>query len=154
MSAITWSEAELHRLPGATARGARNILMDDEWATSWAKLARKLSAIGSLKDDWDGLGASAPSPEVKQAADRLFANRRQYDPYTPPNRIIAGPDGSIVFEWRLGLSGLQMQIDEPGQVTFVLESPGEEPHIWSDRFDRTNLESTWEDDRQYPSATG
>jgi hypothetical protein len=66
---------------------------------AWEAVLGKLEEFRKLKDDWDGEGSPAPEGEVIDAANRL-ANAAGADGTTAaPDRVLAGVNGTISFEW-------------------------------------------------------
>jgi hypothetical protein len=64
----------------------------------WDARMAHLKAFRSLEDDWDGDGALAPGPDLADGAISL-AQSLQKQGIEPPDRVIAGVNGTIYFEW-------------------------------------------------------
>ena len=68
----------------------------------------------SLCDDWDGDGAVAPGVAVVDTAlTQAIRLRSKY--HNPPDRVIAGVNGSVVLEWFLFNRIEQMEIFSPNE---------------------------------------
>ena len=68
-------------------------------AAKWDQVIEQLNAMMSLEDDWDGLGAEAPSREIIIGAidlAELFRSRG----YPPPTRVAATPSATAGLEWQ------------------------------------------------------
>ena len=67
-------------------------------AGPWEPAVLKLVEFQHLGDNWDGLGALAPSRELLESAIGL-AYRFLDNGVDPPDCVVAGLEGSIMFEW-------------------------------------------------------
>src|SRR5438128_2349991 len=67
----------------------------------WQDILDRLNGFSGLQDDWDGLGATAPSVELLESALELARLLRQIG-YEPPSSVAAGPDGTVLFNWQAG----------------------------------------------------
>lgn len=65
---------------------------------TWQAVIGELSAFRALTDDWDGDGSLAPKSEVIDAA-MSKALQLQNEVHVPPDRVIAGVNGTVIFEW-------------------------------------------------------
>jgi hypothetical protein len=68
-------------------------------SAQWQIARRKIQEMYALQDDWDGNGATAPSPELVYSADRT-AQMLDLQGVDPPCRIMSSSEGTIVFEWQ------------------------------------------------------
>ncbi|MCE9531317.1 MAG: hypothetical protein K8T89_09380 [Planctomycetes bacterium] len=66
---------------------------------AWRKLIDELVAIRRLEDDWDGQGAQAPEVALVDSAIAL-ARYFQSNDWPTANFVIAGGNGTIIFEWQ------------------------------------------------------
>jgi hypothetical protein len=103
-------------------------------AEEWVSSANRLNDFDRLVDDWDGLGATAPHQDVIKSAKIFLSLKRKRDPESPPSRVLAAPDGSVVFEWQSGSTIFEVEIDAPGRANCMLEEPGKSPRFWTGRF--------------------
>ena len=81
--------------------------------------------------------ASERRPRIKtlsKARKYSFHSMRKQDPESPPSRVLAAPDGSIVFEWQSGSKIVEVEIDAPGRANYMLEEAGKSPRFWTGRF--------------------
>lgn len=86
-----------------------------------------LDEIAALRDDWDGQGAKAPLPVAVAEARRLAEKFRG----APADRVVAGPDGSVVFEWRAALF-LSAEVSGVGVVEWMRERLGGGFQHWTE----------------------
>lgn len=70
----------------------------EEGSRTWAELIDDLLSLRNLPDDWDGQGASAPHPAIVDGAIR-WAQWFRAEQVEPADRVIAGVNGTILFEW-------------------------------------------------------
>ena len=95
-SAFTASDDSL-RFPAEEA----NSCVGDQRAASetlWKDLVDDLLRIRMLNDDWDGQGAEAPHPDIIAGAITLTSYLKARN-YPPADRVIAGVNGTVYFEW-------------------------------------------------------
>lgn len=156
-TAITWFDANYNQSPsGATAPSAlmssRETQIAQYLEAKWNHIDSKLTALQQLTDDWDGLGASAPNLGVIHRARAFSARWRKQQPATPPSRVLAAPDGSVVFEWQDNSMILEVEINEPGRAHYTLEEPGKPPRFWTEPFEVTSRDATWATEGQSSPA--
>jgi hypothetical protein len=68
-------------------------------AGPWEPTVQKISAFQHIGDDWDGLGAIAPSRELLECAIGL-AYLLYEKGVAPPSRVVPGLEGAVLFEWQ------------------------------------------------------
>jgi len=82
---------------------------------AWEDRTNELRAIRTLPDDWDGEGSVAPSGALVDGAIGL-ARILQREDESPPDRIIAGVNGTIFFEWYLPVGYREIEVVAPGSA--------------------------------------
>ena len=98
----------------------RNPLITDPSAPlhhSWSRLIDDLLAIRNLEDDWDGQGAEAPHPTLADGAI-VLAQQLRANGKGPADRIIAGVNGTIFFEWYDSACYTEAEVTAPNEVVF------------------------------------
>lgn len=81
---------------------------------AWKNVMAELRDMRSLSDDWDGDGAVAPGVAVVDTAlTQAIRLRSEY--HNPPDRVIAGVNGSVLLEWFLFNRIEQMEIFAPNE---------------------------------------
>ncbi len=93
---------------------------------AWRKVVRALEPLRGLRNDWDGLGAAAPSIELVDSAIEL-ANYLSRIDHRAPTTVAPTPAGTILFTWedaeyweleiRLPYHAEWMRVDGRGTVT-------------------------------------
>jgi hypothetical protein len=110
-----------------------------EWRDKWRMVVRALEPLRRLRDNWDGLGAAAPSAGVVDTAIDLASHLSRHD-LPAPTTVAPTPAGTILFTWDNAWDEAQyweleirtpnwlewMQIDWDGAVTHG-EFPGRDP---------------------------
>jgi hypothetical protein len=81
----------------------------------WDGLIDRLLALRVLEDDWDGQGASAPDPGVIQFALRLAVQFRGAGK-PPADRVLAGVNGTVFFEWHTPAAYTEIEVVAPGRA--------------------------------------
>ena len=71
---------------------------DETVAFAWSKSFDELHRIRDLRNDWDGEGSEAPPPGLVDGAVTL-AQWLESEGTPSPERILAGQNGTIYFEW-------------------------------------------------------
>ena len=93
----------------------------------WRICIDQLHEIRNLEDDWDGLGAPAPSADVVDSAIQLI---RQIKPRAElaPMRVVPGVTGSVVFEWHHPDGSYEaLEITKPYSGEYISVLAGEQP---------------------------
>ena len=97
----------------------------DPWRTCFIQLLE----IRKLEDDWDGLGAPAPSVDMVDSAIQLL---RQMKSRTKPApmRVVPGVTGCIVFEWHYpDGSYYGIEITKPYSGEYIRVPAGQQPEL-------------------------
>jgi sulfur carrier protein ThiS len=81
-------------------------------AETWHSLIDQLLRIRNLQDDWDGEGTEAPHPALVDRAITL-AQYLQANGFPPAERVIAGVNGTIYFEWHTPLGYQEIEVLSP-----------------------------------------
>jgi len=81
-------------MPPAMHRAEKRVADADPWEPA----VQKIVGFQQLGDDWDGLGAKAPSRELLASAVGL-AYLFYEKGVDPPLCVVPGLDGSVNLEW-------------------------------------------------------
>ena len=84
----------------------------------WVRVVRSLQALASLRDNWDGLGAIAPSLAVVRTAVDV-AERQRDGEMGLPATAVATPAGTILFGWEEGQNYLEIEVISPTLVEWM-----------------------------------
>ena len=102
-----------------------------EDAGPWAPAVRKIVEFQHLGDNWDGLGAPAPTRELLASAIGL-AYMLYEDGVDPPHSVVPGLDGSVNFEWQDPDGTItEIEIDRPLHAEVMMMEPGKPPRFWT-----------------------
>lgn len=82
---------------------------------TWADVIDELLALRGLEDDWDGQGARSPDPALVDTALGVALKFRAAD-MPPAERVIAGVNGTVFFEWYLPTKYQEIEFTAPGQA--------------------------------------
>src|SRR5438132_11351375 len=98
----TLTAAQTQRVTSTTILENSALLTDQarRELDRWDEVVDDLLAMRALQDDWDGMGAEAPSSQLVESALR-FAQTLRRQGYPCPSRVGAGPNGTVLFEWQL-----------------------------------------------------
>ncbi|MBI3412068.1 MAG: hypothetical protein HY040_27370 [Planctomycetes bacterium] len=100
-------------------------------AGSWEPTIQKIAEYQDLGDDWDGLGAKAPTRELLHSAIGL-AYALFEKGVDPPHCVVPGLDGSVNFEWQYpDGTMMEVEIDRPLHADVMLIEPDQEPKFWT-----------------------
>jgi hypothetical protein len=83
----------------------------------WREVIRDLEPLRHLQENWDGLGAAAPTVSVAKSAielAKLLADRE----IDIPTSAVATPAGSILFAWE-GSEYFEIEIREPYRAEWM-----------------------------------
>jgi len=145
MTSITWTEMTDRELESDPPEPYIGVLMSaPESDSRWTRAEERLLVLRRLEADWDGLGADAPNPELVDSAVQFLAAFRRENPGRPPDSVVAGPNGQIVFEWQLDGLLFEAEMEEPGIVEWLRKEPGGPATTWSSIFWVTDQDVRWE----------
>ena len=109
--------------------------------SEWKKAIRKIHRMLALRDDWDGLGAKAPSSATVDHAIRVARAKLNTRDYPAPTRVIATPAGTIGLEWQKGPVYTEAEVGGSNQSDWMQIIPGREPTHWSEYVPEESVES-------------
>jgi hypothetical protein len=98
----------------------------------WRRVIRTIYRMVELRDDWDGLGASAPTMEVLSSAIRLAEDKFKTLDYPAPTRVVATPAGTVGFEWQQGSIYTEAEVVRSGHSEWMQLVPGYAPKHWTE----------------------
>ncbi len=96
----------------------------------WDQIIDGLLRMRALANDWDGQGASAPSPANVDRAIAWVREMHRYPQAVPPSRPVPGVTGEVVLEWQGESYYLLAEIVRPDQVEWMLAVDGEPTKHW------------------------
>jgi hypothetical protein len=121
---------ETRSINGTALRSRTSRETEDSSAVDWEEVIDEIVALQSLGDDWDGLGAIAPTPELLASAIGL-ATLLQKDGMDAPARAVAGTDGTVLLEWQaVDGSYCEVEVDRPFHADVMLVLPGQPAKHW------------------------
>jgi len=118
------------RAAGASLRNGTGTETEAGELDHWAAAINQVVALQHLGDNWDGLGAAAPTNELLASAVGLayLLKERGTD---APTRVVPGTDGAVIFEWQFpdGAYG-EIELLRPFYAEVMLLRPGEPARHW------------------------
>jgi hypothetical protein len=100
-------------------------------AGSWEPAVRKLVEFQHLGDNWDGLGATAPSRELLASAVGL-AYCFSETGVAPPDCVVPGLDGTVTWEWHdPDGTYTEVEIVRPLYAEAMMIAPGQPAKFWT-----------------------
>ncbi len=103
---------------------------------AWKKSIRMIHGMLALNDDWDGMGAKAPSSAlIFYAMEMAEAKLRTCD-YPAPTRVTATPAGTIGLEWQQGSTYTEAEIVAPYKSEWMQIAPGMPVKHWVESGER------------------
>ena len=100
-------------------------------AGAWEGSVHKLDTFRQLENDWDGLGAKAPSRDLLASAIGL-AHVLNEQGVQPPQAVVVGLDGSVIFEWQdADGTFAEVEIVRPYYAEVMLLEPGRPAKHWT-----------------------
>ena len=143
MNETTWSHFPNY-VSGSHKTTTLTLFPDAETSSNWSSIERELLALRRLENDWDGLGALAPAPEIVDSALTFVNSIRMQGPFLPPNRVLAGPLGEIVFEWQSSGSIFEAEIEKVGVAEIYSKENDRPPDIWEYQFNNLDdQDASW-----------
>src|SRR5215469_769673 len=80
---------------GPKVRAIQMAFEEAQVAEGWLNRQNDLKVIRRYRDDWDGMGASAPQPQLIDAAIRLLDSMKYRESISPPSAVSGTPMGHI-----------------------------------------------------------
>lgn len=96
---------------------------------AWVERIDDLLRMYRMEHDWDGDGALAPRVELIDSALRLSQQLRRQG-YDVPSRVVAGVNGTILFEWQCGDVYEEIEVTEPFKAEAMRITPGRPAEHW------------------------
>ena len=78
----------------------------------WSSIRKVIESFRELEEDWDGLGAKAPSEEIIRSAEFLVQSLR-HGGLPAPSRVVPGLEGAVIFEWQDQSTYLEIEVSKP-----------------------------------------
>lgn len=94
----------------------------EPYRMSWGDVTDQLLDLEQLEDDWDGMGALAPSKELVRSCGKFVRLARDQSKLGTPVFVVATPDGHVSFEWQ----GLSLRLEAeitPDAIQWVYSGP-------------------------------
>jgi len=115
----------------ARLRGADGEQEPGSDAGAWQPTVKKIVEFQHLGDDWDGQGAKSPSFDLLASAVGLAYVLYQQD-VDPPNCVVPGVDGTVIFEWHFPDGTYSdVEIIRPLYAEVMLLEPGKPAQHWT-----------------------
>lgn len=92
-------------------------------SNSWDSTLDALRTIGNLTDDWDGNGAIAPAYGIVETAI-AWAHHVAAKNFIPPSSVVAGPNGTILFNWQDENGFVDVEVTRPNYLEWMQIVPG------------------------------
>jgi hypothetical protein len=89
----------------------------DATGLTWRQVLDELLRIRSLEDDWDGEGTEAPAAELVDGAVALAQDLAAHD-WPAADRVIAGVNGTVYFEWHTPLGYQEIEVMSPTDAEY------------------------------------
>jgi hypothetical protein len=110
----------------------REITSESERVAGWDKAIRIMHTMLSLSDDWDGMGAIAPSRDIVFSALELGSAHRASRDFPAPTRVTATPSGTIGLEWQQPSVYTEVEIVASREFDWMQIKDGEPAKHWTD----------------------
>jgi hypothetical protein len=115
----------------AGASGEESPKEGAENAGIWEPTVQQIMRFRELRNDWDGFGAEAPSPDLLASAIGL-AYCFWEKGVDPPHRVAPGVSGSVILEWQEPDGGYaEVEIDGPLHAEVMAIEPGKPAKQWT-----------------------
>jgi hypothetical protein len=103
------------------------VTREDDRRKPWNTAIAKLHLMLSLQDDWDGMGADAPSKPIIISAIELVSQLSLRPDIVAPSRVAATPHGTVVLEWQQTAVYIEAEIVDPNTSEWMVVRDGESP---------------------------
>lgn len=116
-----WTNPEAFGQPSRGALTGRSSPSIENKETHWKQLHSALQNFKELGEDWDGNGASKPGWQLIAAADRWLQFMERRIGSTPPDSVMPGSLGEIVFVWQRPGLFIEATIEDETTVQWMTE---------------------------------
>ena len=100
-------------------------------AGPWEPAVQRIVEFQTLGDDWDGLGAKAPSRELLASAVGLAYLLHERG-VKPPVAVVPGVEGSVIFEWHEpDGTYAEVEVVRPLHAEVMVVMPGKPATHWT-----------------------
>jgi hypothetical protein len=96
----------------------------------WSERIDELLDIRRMEDDWDGMGAPAPTLPLVDSA-LLLAQLLRQNKYVPPCRIVAGVTGTVIFEWQSDGIYSELEVTGPRRAEGIRMAPDQKTETFA-----------------------
>lgn len=103
------------------------VTPEDDRRKPWNTAIAKLHAMLSLQDDWDGMGADAPTKPIVKSAIELVTQLSASPDIAAPSRVAATPRGTVVLEWQQTHIYIEAEIVDPNTSEWMVVKDAELP---------------------------
>jgi hypothetical protein len=127
-----WNHVEFPIAVSAWADYAPRVFTEEsKTRDGWNKAIRIIHTMFSLGDDWDGMGAKAPPPDIVFSALELAYHLCDSVGYPAPTRVSHSPAGTIGFEWQNPPVYTEVEIVGPNSFDWMQIQDGEKTKHWT-----------------------
>ena len=99
----------------------------------WDDISAEIQALAKLREDWDGMGASAPDPAVVDSAVEWAAAVEQSVGAVVPSSVSAGPGGEVILTWQRPGIYREVEFSRPGVAEVFSRVDGLPPEQFEER---------------------
>ena len=105
--------------------------MESAEEAKWREIGEEINGFRSCRNNWDGLGATAPNPDIIDRAIAFIELARERFGDRAPTRATLGPNGSVAIEWRYK-SGVcyEAEIDADPEIHWMAFDGINQPIHW------------------------
>lgn len=106
------------------ANGLGDTLPSEKGDDHWNAIIEKVLDLRNLEDDWDGLGAKAPSAALLDSALQLAELFRQGG-MKSPSGVVPGLDGEVIFDWQSKEVYQEVEVCKPSYAEYMKIASGQ-----------------------------
>lgn len=121
---------------GVTGEASRRTTQFDDViaAEGWIDRKNDLKVIRRYRDDWDGMGAIAPTPHIIDTAVRVLERMQNVGAgVSPPSAVSGTPMGHVTLEWHIGHDYLEAELVDAEHIEWMEERDGQFRE-WTERL--------------------
>lgn len=106
----------------------------------WRRCLEDLRNLKALRDDWDGLGALAPDPQLIDSAFVVLRPLQKDGADVP--EVSATPTGGVFLEWQGDDIYLEAEIEQPHIVSWMRQRPACKTEHWQEELPAGRADSS------------
>lgn len=117
-------------IPAKTSKAAASETESGAGDEPWNRIIQAVHDLHALKNDWDGQGASAPTPGNLAAVADWVRRMRAWPHALPPDQVVPGVNGEVYLIWQRPGLMLEAEVSRPESIEWLLAIESQPARQW------------------------